>query len=99
MGTKHKPSLTFAISYAVVWFVVRVLLIPALFWWYAKLENKKIYETPGSIPKKCTAGSILFFGLNVYWWVKIIQWSILRHLGKEVGMDEMVTIKTSVTGA
>jgi hypothetical protein len=93
LGTKHKPNLFIAVSYVLIWFVVRVLVFPVLFMWYAKLENKKLSEIPSSIPKKCLVGSGVFLGLNIYWWIKIIQWAILRHMGKQVAMEDLASLK------
>ena len=88
-----KSNAYFGIVFALVWFIVRILIFPYMYKWYSEKEKIPLSEVPKNIPKKCVFGTVVFLGLNLYWWNKIIQWSVLKHFGKKVSMESLVESK------
>ena len=73
-----KTSLYLWISICMVasFFLGRIVLIPGIILLYSKQQGLSLVQGILTMPKKCAVGTLMFYGLNCYWFGLMVKGSI-----------------------
>ena len=55
----------------IVYFIVRILVFPLVYWWYASQNHWTILQLLFKLPWHCHMGTLAILIFNMYWFIKI----------------------------
>ena len=73
---KTQLYLSISICMVVAFLVVRILLIPLLIYLYSKEQGMNMVQGVLSMPNQCVIGTVMFYGLNCYWFALMVRGSV-----------------------
>ena len=70
-------------------FLGRIVLLPCVIYLYSKQQGLTMVQGMLSMPRKCVVGTLLFYGLNCYWFFLMVR-GCVKVLGTYRRTDKKV---------